>query len=293
MEEDTEEEKEGGGEVFTMRDGVVFMSVIVRVPKHMDNTPLTTHRVRRVPPFSPFPSLPLLTWYCGMLSFPVMRSRLMLSCFIIGALPCPSGHRPAPYPVSSRSLATSPTHLSPSCPRIRSKVVKRWWYLKRGERSVSEECVCVYAGVLLAYSMCSIVDASTASCTVQLDATRHTTTHGSPSFASFLSPLLFRLPSLVDVRRPAVLPVVMMVRRLVRVHTGLVQKLERRVVERLQGPPRAVQEVVPPRVQLAARRHARHGADVELVELAGAFGEAHEVRRLHPLVAVRGEEVAA
>ena len=126
--------------------------------------------------------------------------------------------------------------------------------------------------------------------TTQHDTTRHTDLPLSPLFSSSL---LFRLPSLVDVRRPAVLPVVMVVRRLVRVHTGLVQKLERRVVERLQGPPRAVQKVVPPRVQLAARRHARHGADVELVELAGAFGEAHEVRRLHPLVAVRGEEVAA
>ena len=173
-----------------------FMSVIVTVPTHMDNTPLTTHRVRRVPPFSPFPSLPLLTWYCGMLSFPVMRSRLMLSCFIIGALPCPSGHRPAPYPVSSRSLATSPTHLSPSCPRIRSKVVKRWWYLKRGERSVLVVCVCMYAGVLLAYSMCSTVDASSAShCPTRRNTTQHDTRFSLFrlfSFASSLSPPISR-----------------------------------------------------------------------------------------------------
>ena len=63
-------------------------------------------------------------------------------------------------------------------------------------------CVCVYAGVLLAYSMCSTVDASTASsCTVQLDTTRHTDLPLSPhffrlfSFASHLSSTYVAPPS--------------------------------------------------------------------------------------------------
>jgi hypothetical protein len=46
------------------------------------------------------------------------------------------------------------------------------------------------------------------------------------------------------------------------VHAVLVQRLGHGIIERLERPPAAVQEVVTAGVDLAPRGHARHGADV-------------------------------
>ena len=61
------------------------------------------------------------------------------------------------------------------------------------------------------------------------------------------------------------------------------------VVERLEGAPGAVEEVVPPGVQLAAGGHARHGADVGVIERDGPGGEA--VGRLVPDARAEGRVI--
>ena len=93
------------------------------------------------------------------------------------------------------------------------------------------------------------------------------------------------------VRGAPVFPVVVVVRDQVGVDAVLFQYGESGVIERLVRPPGTVQEVVPAGVQLPARRHARHGADVVVVESDGALAEADEVGGQRPVAAVVRQHV--
>ena len=89
----------------------------------------------------------------------------------------------------------------------------------------------------------------------------------------------------------AVFPVVVVVRDKVRVDAVAFQDCESGVVERLVRPPGTVQEVVPAGVQLPACRHARHGADVVVVESNRALAQADEVGGERPVAAVVRQHV--
>ena len=71
----------------------------------------------------------------------------------------------------------------------------------------------------------------------------------------------------------------------------LLQDGERGVVERFVRPPGTVQEVVPTGVKLPPRWHARHGADIVVVEGDRALAEAHEVWGQRPVAAVVRQHV--
>ena len=98
-----------------------------------------------------------------------------------------------------------------------------------------------------------------------------------------------RVPRVV--RRAAVLPVVRVVAREVRVHAGLAEHLRHRVVPGLERAPGAVQEVVPSGVQFSTGGHARHGSGVEPVEGHGPLGETAEVRGVDLVRAVRRQQM--
>ena len=91
--------------------------------------------------------------------------------------------------------------------------------------------------------------------------------------------------------RPAILPVVVVVGGQVGVHAGPAEHLRDRVVERLQRPPRRVQEVGPPGVEVAPRRHARHGADVGALEGRRPPRQPREVGGVGPVAAVGRQQV--
>ena len=75
------------------------------------------------------------------------------------------------------------------------------------------------------------------------------------------------------ISRASVFPVVFVVGDLVRMHVVLVapQNFGKRIIERFQRAPRAVQEVVPPRVHLSSRWDARHTPNVVVIELSDAL----------------------
>ena len=90
----------------------------------------------------------------------------------------------------------------------------------------------------------------------------------------------------------AILPVVMVVRHLMRMHAVLIKQLGHRIIKRLQWPPRAMQEIVAAGMHFAPRWHARHRAHIEIVELHCSLGQALKVRRLDPFVTVGRHEVS-
>ena len=71
----------------------------------------------------------------------------------------------------------------------------------------------------------------------------------------------------------AVREVVVVVGDQVGIDAGLGEQRRERVVERLERAPAPVQEVEPARVQVAARRHAGHAADIVPLEAHGALGQ--------------------
>ena len=87
------------------------------------------------------------------------------------------------------------------------------------------------------------------------------------------------------------LPIVVVVADEVRRDSRVAQHPRRGVVERLQRPPRAVEEIGPPGVQIAASRHARHGADVAGIECQRPLGEPLEIGRVRPIAAVGRQHV--
>jgi hypothetical protein len=78
--------------------------------------------------------------------------------------------------------------------------------------------------------------------------------------------------------RASVLPVVGVVADEVRMDARLPEQLGHRVIEGLQRPPAAVEEVVSARMHLAAGRHAWHRAGVEVLEEYRPLGQPPEIR---------------
>ena len=96
----------------------------------------------------------------------------------------------------------------------------------------------------------------------------------------------------------AILPIMLVVRDEVAVHAlpagaaAVSQQLDRRVVERLDGIPGAMEKVQAAGVQLAAGGHTGHAAHVGIVKDHGALGKPGEVRSVHPRVAI-ARQIAA
>src|SRR5690606_35558271 len=87
------------------------------------------------------------------------------------------------------------------------------------------------------------------------------------------------------IRRPAGLPVVVMIAYQMGMDAASGHHARHGTVERLERTPPAVQEIKPSSMQVAACRHARHPADPGLVERYGALRKPCEIRTVNPFAA--------
>ena len=76
-----------------------------------------------------------------------------------------------------------------------------------------------------------------------------------------------------------------------RIDATVLEDFRKRVVERLNGPPTAVQEVQPTGVHVSSGRHAWHTADPSVVEGDGPFAESLEIGGMRPIAPVVRQEV--
>lgn len=89
----------------------------------------------------------------------------------------------------------------------------------------------------------------------------------------------------------AVFPVVLVVGCQVAVDARFFENFRHGIIERFERPPTAVQKVGPRSVQIAARGHTGHGANVGFVESDSALRQTRKVGRVRPLTAVGREQV--
>jgi len=79
----------------------------------------------------------------------------------------------------------------------------------------------------------------------------------------------------------------LMVGDFVAMHAVLVEDLGHGVIEGLQRTPTAMQEIVTSGVQLAPGWHTGHAANEGFIKGDASLRQAREIRRMHPIAAVR------
>ena len=141
-----------------------FMSVIVTVPTHMDNTPLTTHRVRRVrrvPPL-PLPTSPHLVLRHALVPRHALAVDVVLLHHRCASLPLRPPPRPVPRVVAELGHVPDPLVALLPADQVEGRealVVPE----ERRTKCVSGVCMCVcWRALRLFSSVSSLVDVRSA-----------------------------------------------------------------------------------------------------------------------------------